>query len=65
MALLQKLQHRSQVWLGSGVAVAGVQACNCSSHSTLAWERPYATGVALKKTKVDSIQVGCWAESYS
>ena len=29
-----KLQHRSQMWLGTGVAMAVLQACNCSSHST-------------------------------
>ena len=37
--------------LGSGVAVAVVQAGSCSSNSTPSLELPYATGVALKNRK--------------
>ena len=33
---------------GSGIAAAVVQAGSCGSNLTLAWERPYATGVVLK-----------------
>lgn len=37
------------MWLGSGIAVAVVQASSCSSHSTHSWESPYAAGEALKR----------------
>ena len=43
----QDLWCRSQMWLGSDVAVAAAVA----PVRPLAWEPPYATGVALKKTK--------------
>ena len=36
------------MWLGSGVAVAVVWARGYSSNP-LAWETPYAVGVALKR----------------
>ena len=44
------------MWLVSHVAVAVVYAGSCSSDSTsglgpLAWEIPYATGMALKRKK--------------
>ena len=37
--------------LGSGIAVAVVQAGSYTCDSTLAWELPYASSAALKKTK--------------
>ena len=40
----QDLWCRSQMWLGFHIAVTVVLAGSCTS----AWERPYATGVALK-----------------
>ena len=43
--------RRSQTRLRSCVAVAVVQAGNCSSDGPLAWEWPYATGMALKRQK--------------
>ena len=46
-----ELWCRSQVWLRSQVAVAVGQAGSCSSDQTLAWEPPYATGMALKRKK--------------
>ena len=39
----------SQMRLGSGMAVAVAQAINYSSDQTLAWEPPYASGVALNR----------------
>ena len=47
----RQLWRRWQTRLGSGVAVAVVQAGSCSSDSTSAWELPYAAGVALKSKK--------------
>ena len=44
-----KLQHRSQMWLGSGVAVAVASAALIPP---LARELPYATGAAIKKKKI-------------
>ena len=41
-----ELQHRSQMQLRSGVAVA---VATVALIWTLAWELPYTTGVALKK----------------
>ena len=41
--------------LGSGVAAAVALASGCSSDLTLAWEFPYAVGVALKKNYVNSL----------
>ena len=35
----------------SGIATAVEEAYSCSSDSKLAWELPYATGVAQKKKK--------------
>ena len=43
--------RRSQTRLRSCVVVAVVQAGNCSSDGPLAWECPYATGMALKRQK--------------
>ena len=40
---------RSQMRLGSGIAVAVAQANSCRSNSTSSLEPPYAVGVALKK----------------
>ena len=34
--------------LGSGVTAAVVEASSCSSHSSLAWELPYAAGKEKK-----------------
>ena len=45
-----KLQHRSQMWLRSHVAVAVVQASAASLPGLLTWELPYAAGAALKQT---------------
>ena len=42
----QELWCRLQTWLGSCVAVAVTD--SCSSYRPLAWELPYAAGVALK-----------------
>jgi len=44
---IKDLGHRSQRWLGSGVAVVG----SYSSNSTPAWKLPFAMGVALKRQK--------------
>ena len=43
-----KLQYRLQMQLGSHVAVAVVQPVAAATIQPLAWELPYATGVALK-----------------
>ena len=44
-----ELWCRSQTWLGSWVAMAVMQASSYSSYfRPLAWEPPYAVGVALK-----------------
>lgn len=42
------LPHRSQMWLGSRGCVI---AHSCSLDSTLAWERPYAIGMTIKRTE--------------
>ena len=47
----RQLWRRWQTRLGSGVAVAVVQAGSCSSDSTPAWEPLYATSMALKSKK--------------
>ena len=44
----RELWCKSQMWLGSGVAVALVQAGSNSSIRPLAWEPPYAADMALK-----------------
>ena len=44
-------QHRSQTWLGPGIAVAVLQATAGALIQTLAWQHPYAAGAALKKAK--------------
>ena len=44
----RELWCRSQMWLGSGIGVAALQAGSCSSNSTPGWESPYASSVALK-----------------
>ena len=52
-----RIQHchelwcRSQMWLGSRVAVAVVLASGHNLNSIPAWEPPYATGAALKRQK--------------
>ena len=46
-----ELWYRSQTRLGPCLAMAVVQASGYSSDQTLAWETPYAEGVALEKTK--------------
>ena len=46
---MPELWCRSKTWLESGIAVAVVWARGCSLDSTLAWELPYAAGMALKK----------------
>ena len=51
LALLQA-ERRSQMWLGSGVAVAVAVAGNCNSDLTLTWELPYTVNVAVKRKKV-------------
>ena len=45
-----QLWCRSQIQLGSGIAVAVVQAATALIRP-LAWEPPYTVGVALKKKK--------------
>ena len=42
---------RSQVRLGSGIAVAGCRLAATAPIGALAWELPHATGLALKKKK--------------
>ena len=47
--------------LGSGVAMALVQAGSCSPIQPLAWELPYAMNAALKKKEKDQIKLlFCW-----
>ena len=46
-----ELWYGSQMWLGSGVAVAVAWASSYSRIRPLAWEPPYASGVALKDKK--------------
>ena len=46
-----KLQHRSQMWLGSGAAVAVVQNSSVVLIQPLAWKLPYALSVAIKENK--------------
>ena len=55
-----KLCQRSQMQLGSGVAMAVAVASSCSSESTLAWDLPCATGVALKKKKMQAWVSQMW-----
>ena len=49
--LCRELWCRLQTRLGSHIAVALAQAGSYSSDSTLAWEPPYAVGVALEKAE--------------
>ena len=42
---------RSQMWLGSRIAMALAQAGGYSSNWTPRWEPPYATSEALKRQK--------------
>ena len=49
---LLQLWHRLQMWLGSCIAMAVVQAGSCNS---LAWDLLYAMCVALKKKKRQKI----------
>ena len=49
--LCHKLWRRSQMWLGSGVAMAVVLASAAALIHPLAQELPYASGVALKRRK--------------
>jgi len=54
----RELWCRSQMWLGSGVAVAVVWAAAAPIWS-LAWEPPYAAGAALKRQrKQDRTEAG-------
>ena len=46
-----ELWCRSQIWLGSLVAVAVAQAGSCSSHLTPSPELPYVTGMAIKRKR--------------
>ena len=46
-----KFQHRLQTWLGSGLAVAVMQAGSCSSDSTPSLGTSYAASAALKRKK--------------
>ena len=46
-----ELQHTSQMWLRSSVALAVVQAYSCRSNSTPSLGTWYAAGVALKRKK--------------
>ena len=46
-----KLQHRSQMRLGSGIAVAVVKAGGCSSESTPSGGTSVSTGEVLKRKK--------------
>ena len=47
-----ELWCRSQTWIGSGiVAIAVALAAAAAWIQPLAWELPYAMGVALKKKK--------------
>ena len=55
LALLQ-LQCMQQVTLGSGVAVAVAQACNCCFDLTLqTQELPYAAGAAIKNKQTNKL----------
>ena len=45
----RELWCRLQVWLGSGVAVAWLWLAVVAQIQPLAWEFPYAAGVALKR----------------
>ena len=49
-ALLQAV-GRSQMRLGSGIAVAVAQSSGTALIQPLTWELPYAAGAALKKKK--------------
>ena len=42
---------RSQMWLGSHIAVALARLAATARIGPLAWEPTYATGVALKRQK--------------
>ena len=44
-----ELWCRSQTWLGSSIAVALGRPAAIAPIGPLAWEPPYATGVALKR----------------
>ena len=52
-----RLQHCRELWcrlqmqLGSRVAVSTMQASNCCSNLTLAWQLPYASDVTLKRQR--------------
>ena len=54
MAQRKELWCRSQTWLGSCVAVAVAVARSVATAliRPLAWELPYAAGVALKSKKI-------------
>ena len=49
-----ELWYRSQMWLGSDVAmaVAGHRPGTTAPIQPLSWEPPYAVGVALKRQKI-------------
>ena len=58
-----RIQHchnlwcRSEVQLGSAVAVSVAQAGSCSSNSTPTWNLPYAVGMALKRKNKQKTQL--------
>ena len=43
-----KLQHRSQMWLGSGMAVVVAKSSAAAPVRPVAWELPCAADVAIK-----------------
>ena len=60
-----KPPHRSQMWLGSLVAVAVAQACAAGPIQPLVLDFPYVTGVALKRKNEggqEPSNVGSWKE---
>ena len=48
-----ELQHKSKMWLRSGVAVTVAQASSCSSDSAPIPELPYATSATIKRNKTN------------
>ena len=56
----RELWGRSQMWLGSGIAVAVTVAGSCSSDLTPSLELSYATRVALKSKKKKKPKCLCY-----